>query len=91
MRRAMMSLAVAVPLAAGGVSAAYAQDVQHMLQGLFTGNRDQDQALRQAYERGYRQGRQDEARSDRRGHDRSRDEGRRGDYNDRRTPYDNGD
>jgi hypothetical protein len=34
-----------------------------MLQGLTTGNQGQDQALRDAFERGYRAGRQDEARN----------------------------
>src|ERR1700753_3359114 len=38
-----------------------------VLQGLFTGNQGQDQALREAYERGYRAGRQDEARNQRTG------------------------
>lgn len=35
--------------------------MQQMLQGLATGNQDQDRALREAYERGYRNGRHDEA------------------------------
>lgn len=35
---------------------------QQLLQGLLTGNQNQDQAVRDAFERGYRAGRQDEAR-----------------------------
>ena len=36
---------------------------QQTLQGMFTGNQSQDQALRQAYDRGYQRGRDDEARA----------------------------
>ena len=35
---------------------------QQAVQGLLSGDQRQDQAVREAYERGYRQGRQDEAR-----------------------------
>jgi|SRR3954471_22973621 len=35
---------------------------QQLLQGLLSGNQSQDQAVRDAFERGYRAGRQDEAR-----------------------------
>ncbi len=42
--------------------AGQAQDMQRMLGGLLTGNQNQDQAIRDAYERGYQKGRQDEAR-----------------------------
>jgi hypothetical protein len=46
---------------------AQAPDIGRMLQGLTTGNQNQDQSLREAYERGYRAGQQDSARqSDRR-------------------------
>ena len=37
-------------------------NVQQLLQGLTTGNQSQDQALRDAFERGYQRGREDEAR-----------------------------
>jgi len=37
-------------------------DIQQLLQGLTTGNQRQDEALRDAFERGYERGRQDEAR-----------------------------
>ena len=61
-------------LALVGPAAAQAPNVQQLLQGLTTGNQGQDQALRDAFERGYQRGRQDEARqqrSDRGGSDRS--------------------
>jgi hypothetical protein len=67
-------MATALGLALAGPALAQAPNVQQMLQGLTTGNQGQDQALRDAFERGYRQGRQDEARqqrSDRSGGDRS--------------------
>jgi hypothetical protein len=67
-------IATALGLALAGPALAQAPNVQQMLQGLTTGNQGQDQALRDAFERGYRQGRQDEARqqrSDRSGGDRS--------------------
>ena len=38
---------------------------QQLLQGLTTGNQRDDQALRDAFERGYERGRQDEARAQR--------------------------
>ncbi len=51
---ALVSLSLATPAAAQGV--------QQLLQGLTSGNKNQDDAVRQAYERGYQKGRQDEAR-----------------------------
>lgn len=42
---------------------AQAPNWQQSLQGLVTGNHNQDDALRQAYERGYQHGRDDEARA----------------------------
>jgi len=59
----VLALALAAP------AAAQIPNVQQLLQGLTTGNQGQDQALRDAFERGYQRGRQDEARmrhSDRR-------------------------
>ena len=41
---------------------AQAPNIGQLLQGLTTGNQGQDQALRDAFERGYQRGRQDEAR-----------------------------
>jgi hypothetical protein len=62
---------------------AQAPDIGRMLQGLTTGNQSQDQALREAYERGYRAGQQDSvrqsdqsnrSRNDYRSSDRDRDD-----------------
>jgi hypothetical protein len=44
---------------------AQAPDWQKTLGGLLTGNQDRDDAVRQAYERGYQRGRNDEARQQR--------------------------
>ncbi len=57
---------------------AQAPDIGRMLQGLTTGNQNQDQALREAYERGYRAGQQDSARQSDRSN-RSRDDYRSSD------------
>jgi hypothetical protein len=57
---------------------AQAPDISRMLQGLTTGNQNQDQALREAYERGYRAGQQDSARQSDRSN-RSRDDYRSSD------------
>jgi hypothetical protein len=69
-------VATLLGLALAGPATAQAPNVQQLLQGLTTGNQSQDQALRDAFERGYQRGRQDEARqqrSNRGGSDRSRD------------------
>ncbi len=77
----LLGLLLATPVAA------QAQNVQQLLGGLLTGNQGQDQALREAYQRGYQHGRDDQARQDRadRGRgdrngysDRGSDQGRRG-------------
>lgn len=57
----------------GVASSAQTPDISRMLQGLTTGNQSQDQALREAYERGYRAGQQDAARQPDRSN-RSRDD-----------------
>jgi len=67
-------VATVLGLALAGSAAAQGPNVQQLLQGLTTGNQGQDQALHDAFERGYQRGRQDEARqqrSDRGGSDRS--------------------
>jgi len=74
-----LGLIVATPIAA------QTPNVGQMLQGLMTGNQGQDQALRDAFERGYQRGRQDEARQQRPDPDRGR---RNGD--DRRSDDDRG-
>ena len=58
--------ALIIVLAVGGALPVAAQpDPSQMLQGLLSGNRGQDQAVRDAYERGYRHGREDERHADR--------------------------
>jgi hypothetical protein len=54
--------ATALGLLVSSPLAAQTPDISKMLQGLTTGNQNQDQALRDAFERGYQRGRQDEAR-----------------------------
>ncbi len=56
----------AAALAAGLAQPAVAQlDIQQFLQGLTTGNPREDDALRNAFERGYERGRRDEAQRQR--------------------------
>lgn len=75
MQRIVVTTLVGLGLA--GPAAAQVPNVQQLLQGLTTGNQGQDQALRDAFERGYQRGRQDEAQlqQPRRG------QGERGDRN----------
>ncbi|HEX2942781.1 MAG TPA: hypothetical protein VHO91_17155 [Rhodopila sp.] len=106
--KALMIAALAGGLVAPGLIAtpALAQNSspQQMLQGLLTGNQNQDRAVRDAYERGYRAGRQDEARMNannsgnrpydnaNRGYSRNDNRAYSGNdnngYNGNRTPYD---
>ena len=81
----MRTTVVALGLALLAVPAsAQAPDIGHMLQGLTTGNQSQDQALHDAFERGYRAGQQASARqSDR--NNRSRDDYSRSSDRDRDT------
>jgi len=60
MRHAIVATLLGLSLAAP--AAAQAPNVQNLLGGLLTGNQNQDQAVRDAFERGYQRGRQDEAR-----------------------------
>ena len=55
----LLSLSVAFPVAA------QAPNPSQFLQGLLSGNQGQDQAVRDAFERGYRRGRDDQQRADR--------------------------
>jgi hypothetical protein len=48
--------------AVGQTTAQQAPDWKQTLGGLLNGNQDRDEAVRQAYERGYQRGRNDEAR-----------------------------
>jgi hypothetical protein len=56
----VVAAALAIPLMA---QAQTPPGWQQTLQGLLTGNQGQDDALRQAYQRGYHRGRDDEARA----------------------------
>ena len=56
----LLGATLALPVAAHAQSA---PGWQQTLQGLFTGNQSQDDALRQAYQRGYQRGRDDEVRA----------------------------
>lgn len=88
----MRSAVAAAFLGMALVTPASAQvpNVQQLLKGLTNGNQNQDQALRDAFERGYERGRQDEARAERSRHgggdnrdNRNSDNNRR-DYQDQR-------
>lgn len=80
MKTAMMAILGAGLLA----TPAMAQNAQGMLNGLLSGNQNQDRAVQEAYERGYQKGRQDEA------HMRTSDRGDTRRYdNDRSSGYGN--
>ena len=94
MRISMTTLAVVAGLMGGAPSIARAQNPSQLLQGLLSGNQNQDQAVREAYERGYRQGRADQTRDERAGPERDRRPQQRGQYPDQdqqgypqRNPY----
>lgn len=55
-------LATVLGLASVAPASAQVPNAQQFLGGLLSGNQNQDQALHQAFERGYQRGRQDEAR-----------------------------
>lgn len=62
----LVTYVAAAALAAGLAQPAAAQvDIQQFLQGLMTGNPREDDALRNAFERGYDRGRRDEAQRQR--------------------------
>lgn len=71
MRTTSSIIMLATALICAAPEAALAQNPSQLLQGLLSGNQGQDQAVREAYERGYRQGREDQTR-DERGRDRDR-------------------
>ena len=62
MQRAFVATLLSFALAVPAVAQAQAPDWKQALGGLLSGNQDRDQALQQAYERGYQRGRDDEAR-----------------------------
>ena len=62
MRPIVKSAALAAIIALSAPTLASAQNLPPVLQGLMSGNQNQDRAVREAYERGYQKGREDEAR-----------------------------
>jgi hypothetical protein len=67
-------------------------DWQQQVQGLFTGNKNADDAVRQAYERGYQRGRDDEGRMNRRANNtnqRGSDSNNQRGYDSNNPRYDN--
>ncbi len=98
MRSISATIAVTAGLLFAAPPLARAQNPTQMLQGLLSGNQNQDQALRDAFDRGYRAGRQDQIRDDRAARDdrggrpdRNRPPPPRGysdeDQNNQRNPY----
>ncbi len=93
MRFSSIIAASVLALAGTTPTVVQAQNVQQLLQGLTTGNQSQDQALRDAFERGYQKGRQDEAQLQRRSGGnrnddrRNSDEGRSDSYDQGNRPY----
>jgi hypothetical protein len=68
--RHLAAILVGLTLAAGTTAFAQtsqAPDWKQAVGGLLNGNHDRDDAVRQAYERGYQRGRDDEARMSQRG------------------------
>lgn len=80
MQRYLLPTLIGLTLASAAVAQTTPQapDWKQTLGGLLNGNQDRDEAVRQAYERGYQRGRTDEARQ----MQRSRDP--------RNTPYNDG-
>ena len=72
MRTIAASTAIGLMLVTPALAQPQTPGWQQTLQGLMSGNQRQDQAVREAYERGYQRGRQDEARmqAEKQGHDR---------------------
>ncbi len=83
MQRALLATFIGLTLAVPAVTSAQAEDMRQMLGGLLTGNQDRDNAVQQAFERGYQRGRADEARQSRRAPDNG------GYYQDRGGYYNN--
>ena len=59
---AVMLLGLSLATTAAVAQTSQAPDWKQTLGGLLSGNQDRDDAVRQAYERGYQRGRTDEAR-----------------------------
>ena len=65
MRQAAAAAILMLGIATISSAQAQAPDPSQLLRGLLSGNRDQDQGVREAFERGYRRGREDQERADR--------------------------
>jgi hypothetical protein len=84
MQRIPLAAFIGLMLATPTVTSAQAPDIRQALGSLLTGNQERDNAVQQAYERGYQRGRNDEARQRT-----YREPGNRNGYNqDRRDYYD---
>lgn len=63
MYRTLLVVLLGVGFTSGAIAqSTQAPDWKQTLGGLLNGNQDRDEAVRQAYERGYQRGRNDEAR-----------------------------
>jgi hypothetical protein len=71
MQRQLLAILLGLTLtsAAAAQTTPQAPDWKQTLGGLLNGNQDRDEAVRQAYERGYQRGRNDEARQMQRSRD----------------------
>ena len=76
----LLGAALAIPVMVHAQSAPGWQQIQ----GLVAGNESHDNALRQAYQRGYRRGHDNEVRTARSGRDRYH---RGGEYTNRQAPH----
>jgi hypothetical protein len=81
LQRALLATAVGLTIATPAVTSAQTPDMRQTLGNLLTGNQERDNAVQQAYERGYQRGRSDEARQSQRA------PGNSGDYRDRGGYY----
>lgn len=66
MQSALLATAIGLTLATPAVTSAQSSDMRQTLGNLLTGNQERDNAVQQAYERGYQRGRNDEARQSQR-------------------------
>ena len=70
MYRTLLVVVLGLSFASAAIAqTSQAPDWKQTLGGLLNGNQDRDEAVRQAYERGYQRGRNDEARQMQRGRD----------------------
>lgn len=83
MQRQLLAILLGLTLSSAAVAQTTPQapDWKQTLGGLLNGNQDRDEAVRQAYERGYQRGRNDEARQ------MQRSQPRNNSYNDEGSSY----